>query len=77
MKKDIFNNSCENFEIDHIYPLAKGGSNFKENKQNLCQTSNREKADKTKGKINGIQFSIIHKGKDVNNKIIGKMKISK
>lgn len=77
MPKDIFNNVCQTLEDDHIYPLAEGGSNNKQNIQKLCRVSNREKADKTKGKINGIRFSVKHAGRDNNNKIIGKMVLIK
>ena len=33
-------------EIDHIKPLAKGGSDELENKQALCQVCNNKKSDK-------------------------------
>lgn len=77
MPKDIFNNTCSSFGDDHIQPLAKNGSNNRKNIQQLCRASNEAKADKTKGKINGIRFSVIPAGVDNNKKIIGKMKIIK
>lgn len=77
MPKDVFNNVCQTLEDDHIYPLAKDGSNNKLNIQKLCEASNREKADKTKGKVNGIRFSVKHVGRDNNNKIIGEMVLIK
>ena len=35
------------FEIDHIMPLARGGSNWPHNLQLLCPTCNRAKGNKT------------------------------
>jgi len=35
--------SRENLEIDHVVPLARGGSNRLENLQLLCQDCNRRK----------------------------------
>lgn len=32
-------------EIDHIYPLSKGGLDIIENKQTLCQKCNNKKSD--------------------------------
>lgn len=55
--KNIFNNqkeNCvycgasiiENYHIDHIYPLSRGGCNCKFNIQILCPSCNLRKADK-------------------------------
>lgn len=73
MKRDIFNNECAEFEEDHIFPLSKNGSNRKENILLMCPASNREKADKTKGTINGKRFYVKHAGRDAQNKIIGQL----
>ena len=35
------------FQIDHIIPLSKGGTNEEENLWLLCETCNRAKSDKT------------------------------
>ena len=35
--------SGENLEIDHVVPLARGGSNRLENLQLLCRDCNRRK----------------------------------
>ncbi len=35
------------FEIDHVIPLARGGSDLPQNKRLICSGCNREKADKT------------------------------
>ena len=37
------------FQIDHIIPLAKGGTNDEENLWLVCDTCNRAKSDKTEG----------------------------
>lgn len=73
LKKDIFGNYCDQFEIDHIYPLSKGGSNWTDNKQYICRDSNREKSNKTKGHVNGKYFYIKHWGRDDFDKIIGEI----
>ncbi len=76
MKKDIFGNYCSSFEKDHIYPLSRGGSNFKENIQYICRESNREKSDKTKGYVNGKYFYIKHYGRNDYDRIIGEIFLS-
>lgn len=38
---------CGKFEVDHIIPLSKGGTNSKENIQLLCVTCNRVKSNGT------------------------------
>ncbi len=37
------------FQIDHIIPIAKGGTNDEENLWLVCETCNRAKSDKTEG----------------------------
>ena len=39
----------DKFEVDHIQPLSKGGSNFPENLQLLTPLCNRQKGDKFDG----------------------------
>ena len=62
---------------DHIWPLAKDGSSAKLNIQLLSEESNALKGDRTKGKINGLRFSITETGRSASGKIIGKMKVLK
>ncbi len=75
MEKDIFGNYCHKFEIDHIYPVSKNGSNWSDNKQYICKESNREKANNTKGYVNGVYFYVKHYGRDDYGKIIGEIYI--
>lgn len=78
MKEDIFGNICEQYEKDHIWPKSQGGSNNKENLMYVCQESNREKADKLSGTINGIYFFVEEKGRCKHHgKIIGEMYITR
>jgi len=35
------------FEIDHIFPLSRGGSDSPQNRRLICSGCNREKGDKT------------------------------
>ena len=59
--KDCFKNGIPE-DVDHIYPLSKGGSNILENKQILSKESNFLKGQKTKGKIGtNWRFSILQK----------------
>jgi len=46
--KCVYYNTCikYNFHIDHIYPLAMGGSNYPENLQILCPACNLSKGAK-------------------------------
>lgn len=39
--------SILNFEVDHIIPVTRGGSDLPQNKRLICSGCNREKADKT------------------------------
>ena len=64
--------------IDHIYPIAKGGSNAKINKQSISLEANKQKADKTKGKIGSSwRFAILLKKEKEGNIICGQMYIRK
>lgn len=38
--------SLDDFEVDHIIPIAQGGRNSVNNSQVICQACNREKSDK-------------------------------
>lgn len=38
--------SLDDFEVDHIIPIARGGRNSVNNAQVLCRACNREKSDK-------------------------------
>ena len=71
--KDCFGNGNPS-DIDHIWPTSKGGSNISENKMRLSKESNREKNDKTKGKVNGIRFSVV-RAMNSNGDVYGKMQI--
>ena len=46
------------FDCDHIYPKSLGGGTNLNNGMPLHRDSNREKADKTKGFVNGKEFFI-------------------
>ncbi len=73
--KDCFENIGSK-TIDHIWPTAKGGSNIEKNRQYLTQESNMKKGNKTKGKINDIQFSIL-KCLDKDGNVYGRIQIKK
>ena len=38
--------SLDDFEVDHIIPVARGGRNSVNNSQVICRACNREKSDK-------------------------------
>ncbi len=42
-----FIGEISSFELDHIIPLSRGGSDFPQNKRLICSGCNREKAEKT------------------------------
>ena len=60
--------------LDHIWPLSKGGANNIINKQKISVISNEQKADKTKGKIDNIRFSVVRATDSLGN-VYGKMQI--
>ena len=45
-EKKLFKSGVKKFHIDHIQPLAKGGSDSKDNLQCLCPGCNRKKGSK-------------------------------
>ena len=45
-----------NFELDHIFPESRGGSDFFWNKQWICSGCNREKGDKTHAEYQSWRF---------------------
>ena len=55
--KDVFENTSP-FNIDHVWPKSKGGTDAKINKLKLSKKSNDEKKDKTRGMINNIRYSV-------------------
>ena len=70
---DCFGNGSPT-DLDHIWPLSKGGANNTINKQRISVISNRDKADKTKGKIGDTRFSIV-RTTDSKGNVYGKMQI--
>lgn len=47
MKCNYCNETMEKYQIDHIFPIAKGGNNDNSNLQLLCPSCNRKKGSKT------------------------------
>ena len=45
------------FEIDHIFPLSRGGLDIPQNKQFICSGCNREKSDKTHEEYVSYRFT--------------------
>lgn len=45
--------STQRLEIDHIYPVSRGGSDDMENLQTLCQPCNRRKGAKVDAMVQG------------------------
>lgn len=46
------------WNIHHIQPLAKGGSNDEQNLEIVCMTTNDEAEDKTTFKANGVNYQV-------------------
>ena len=60
---DCFGNAKPD-DVDHIYPASLGGTETKKNKQRLSIASNRQKKNKTKGKIDSSwRFAVIKQTK--------------
>lgn len=57
---DVYGRSMSryNFEADHIWPEAHGGSSVVENGIPVSSKSNEEKSDYTKGYVNGASFIV-------------------
>lgn len=64
---DIFGNSCtfKDLNNDHILPKSKMGANAKANLIPMCRTSNHEKDNLLRGKINDIEFRVKVKDKRI------------
>ena len=62
--------------IDHIWPKAKNGSNWRDNKQTITKEANELKGDNTSGYIENVRFTTLHHGTDDFDKVIGTTYIS-
>lgn len=64
------------WDVDHTWPISQQGSKKSENLQVLSVISNREKANRLQGSINGITFAI-KKYISEHNETKGRMQIKK
>ena len=60
-KGDYGKKNATGWEVDHIYPDSKKGSNARTNLQPLQHDNNLQKGDKLQGKVNGKQFKVTKK----------------
>lgn len=73
---DVFLIESDITNVDHIWPTAKNGSNWGDNKQTITKEANEQKADEISGYIGEVRFTTLQHTTDDFDKIIGTTYVS-
>lgn len=73
---DVFLIESDITNVDHIWPTARNGSNWKDNKQTITRDANNLKADNIAGYIRDVRFTTLTHAIDDFGKVIGTTYVS-